>query len=94
MNSSETELLRREIESLKAQISELKAVQHRDFVEINKLIKDVYTGAYQHIANLHDIVRPIEDQIFPHARAARKKMKEIVGESSIFANKKWDKKQG
>jgi hypothetical protein len=47
----------------------------------------------QHIANLHDIVAPIEQKIFPAAKNTRKQIASIIGPKSLGARKDTDKKR-
>lgn len=46
----------------------------------------------QHIADLHDIVSPIEDKIFPAAKSARKQLKSIIGRKKLADGKDLDKR--
>ncbi len=46
----------------------------------------------QHIADLHDIIGPIEQKIFPAAKNARKQLASIVGPKRLGSGKNWDKK--
>ena len=84
--------LKAEIESLKSKVTALEKTQDRDFVEINNLIKEVYTNAYQYIADIHDIIRPIEQKIFPNARQTRKQIEAIVGKAHLQSRLDLDKK--
>jgi hypothetical protein len=51
------------------------------------------TNCGSHIANLVDIVSPIEDKIFPRAKDTRRQMKTIIGPRNLFSTAKWDKKE-
>jgi hypothetical protein len=46
----------------------------------------------QHIADLHDIVAPIEQKLFPAAKNTRRQISSIIGPKQLGAGKDLDKK--
>ena len=92
MKNTEIIKLNKEIAVLKKELASLKELQNRDFKETHKLIKEVYTNAYQRIADLYDIVWPIEDKVLPNARRARFELKAILGTKKLGAGTKLDKR--
>jgi hypothetical protein len=74
MVENEIHILRKEIDFLKTQIADLKATQDKDFEEVNRLIRDVYTNSYQYIADIHDYLWPVIHKLFPKYAESQKQI--------------------
>lgn len=73
-NEEKIAALEKEVADLKAQVADLSTTQDRDFEEVNKLIKDVYTNAYQYIADIHDYLWPVIHKLFPNFAESQKQI--------------------
>jgi hypothetical protein len=51
------------------------------------------TWVCQRIADIHDIIAPIEDKIFPKAKSTRKQLKSIVGPRQLGAGENLDRRK-
>ena len=78
MENIEINKLREEIELLKSQVADLKSAQDKDFDELSKLIKEVYTNAYQYIADIYDFLWPVVHKLFPEYASNKKQIDAII----------------
>jgi len=94
MAKTEIQKLKEEIQIVRERLDALRDLEKRDFKELSALIKDVYTSAYQHVADLYDIIWPIEAKVLPKARAERQRLKALLGPKKLGQGEAWDKRKG
>ncbi len=99
--------LKKEIGDLKLELARVKHLlaletksSTRHIGEIYKRIKmlddrgvEDFKKLAAHIMNLHDMVEPIEQKLFPKAKATRQQLAEIIGTRRVGAGAKFDKKK-
>ena len=78
METHEIKMLRDEIKSLRDQISDLRAAQENDRKEAIAAIREVYTSAYQYIADIYDYLWPVVHKNFPEYAKTRKQLDAII----------------
>jgi hypothetical protein len=107
MENEEIKRLKKEIGGLKLEVAKIHNTLKMESDSTTKHIGSIYKRIAklddrcvadlkylcQHIANLHDIIDPIEQKIFPNAKAARKKIAAIVGPKRLGAGNDLDKKK-
>ncbi|WP_145754629.1 hypothetical protein [Nitrospirillum amazonense] len=78
MENEELLKIRNEISELRSQLSDMKAEYDSNFDSVNNLIKEVYTNAYQYIADIYDLLMPLVHKIFPQYAASKKQIDAII----------------
>jgi hypothetical protein len=99
--------LKKENGDLKLEVARLWHTLKLETASTSKHIKHIYqqigildkrehaedVAFTEHIANIYDIILPIEDKIFPNAKETRKQLTSIVGRKRLGAGKDLDKRK-
>lgn len=91
--NDEIERLKAEIEYLKGEISQLYHLVNKEahsatghINELYKRVKKVNKWTNDSLANLYDIVMPIEERLFPSVSKARQALTDIIKKADQDAN--------
>lgn len=99
--------LKKEVGDLKLELARLHHVMKLESDDTTKHVKYIYKylkmlddrglGDFKklagHIMNLHDMVEPIEQKLFPKAKATRQQLSSIIGTKRVWDGAKFDKKK-